>query len=180
MVATVTDDWESFVAEFWPKGLETLRAIVKPSAVGRAQLEVIRCRFRSHYPTLVAPTIEDDEIRALLVKAGIQQAPGSESEFLAEFKPGYDFGPERRQKQIYLAAHFGPKDGTRSRKVTTPRLSPADRARRVGGRDVTRLATGIPSLDAATRGGILLRKVGVFGGAPGAGKTALLVRTAYE
>jgi predicted ATP-dependent serine protease len=35
------------------------------------------------------------------------------------------------------------------------------------------------TLDAATRGGSLLRKVAVIGGARGAGKTALLVRLAY-
>jgi KaiC/GvpD/RAD55 family RecA-like ATPase len=59
------------------------------------------------------------------------------------------------------------------------RMTAAQRVMRIVGRDVTRLVTGLASIDKATRGGILLRKVVVIGGAPGAGKTALLVRLAY-
>jgi RecA/RadA recombinase len=65
-------------------------------------------------------------------------------------------------------------------RMKTPRLAPAERALRIGGRDVTRLKTGLFTLDAATRGGILLRKLAVIGGAPGAGKTALLVHLAFS
>ena len=59
------------------------------------------------------------------------------------------------------------------------RTRPSDRARRLGGKDVTRLKTGIATIDGATRGGILLRKFAVIGGAPGAGKTALMCKLAY-
>lgn len=38
------------------------------------------------------------------------------------------------------------------------------------------VATGLPTLDAATRGGLLMRRVHVIGGEPDAGKTALLVQ----
>jgi hypothetical protein len=64
--------------------------------------------------------------------------------------------------------------------VTAKRLSPADRARRVGGGDVARLKTGLPSIDTATRGGLLLRKLVAVGGAPGAGKTAAMVALAFR
>ena len=63
--------------------------------------------------------------------------------------------------------------------TTTVRLTPAQRALRVGGRDIVRLSTGLPTLDGATRGGLLLRKVVGVGGAPGAGKTALAVQMAH-
>ncbi len=42
------------------------------------------------------------------------------------------------------------------------------------------VATGFPTLDAATRGGLLLRRVHVIGGEPDAGKTALLVQLLIE
>lgn len=64
--------------------------------------------------------------------------------------------------------------------VETPkpkRMSVAERARRVGGAGL-RIETGFPSLDRATRGGILARKAVVIGGAPGAGKTAMSVQLA--
>lgn len=60
------------------------------------------------------------------------------------------------------------------------RTTPAERAMRIGGRDITRIGTGWPTIDTATRGGILARKVAVIGGAPGAGKTAMLVAHAYR
>jgi RecA/RadA recombinase len=59
------------------------------------------------------------------------------------------------------------------------RMTAAQRAMRFVGRDATRLTTGLPTLDAATRGGISARKLVVVGGAPGAGKTALLVKLAF-
>lgn len=54
-------------------------------------------------------------------------------------------------------------------------VSPADRARGLGLRGV-RLETGLPSLDEATRGGLLSGRVVVLGGAPGAGKTTLALQ----
>ncbi len=59
------------------------------------------------------------------------------------------------------------------------RLSPADRALKIGGA-ATRLKTGFPSVDKATREGLLLGKVVAVGGAPGAGKTALMVKLAFR
>ncbi len=59
------------------------------------------------------------------------------------------------------------------------RLTPAERAQKLG-TNTSRLATGIETLDTATRGGILMRKVFAIGGAPGAGKTALAVQLAYK
>jgi KaiC/GvpD/RAD55 family RecA-like ATPase len=73
-------------------------------------------------------------------------------------------------------------DFIEEKNTSTPpqkRLHAADRALRIGGQQAMRLPTGFPTIDAATRGGILLRKVGVIGGAPGAGKTAMLVKLAY-
>lgn len=60
------------------------------------------------------------------------------------------------------------------------RLSPAERARRIGDGKLHRLVTGFPSLDAATRGGLLLRKLVAVGGAPGAGKTAFMIALGYR
>ncbi len=59
------------------------------------------------------------------------------------------------------------------------RMSVAERARRVGGEGV-RLPTAFATIDTATRGGILLRKVVCIGGAPGAGKTATCVQIAFR
>ncbi len=62
--------------------------------------------------------------------------------------------------------------------VAFKRLTPAQRALKVGGKGI-RLSTGFPSIDVATRGGLVLRKVVAIGGAPGAGKTATAVQFAY-
>lgn len=56
-------------------------------------------------------------------------------------------------------------------------LTPADRARRLGGRRIL-LPTGFETFDRATRGGPATRKLVVFGGAPGAGKTTFVVQLA--
>jgi KaiC/GvpD/RAD55 family RecA-like ATPase len=56
-------------------------------------------------------------------------------------------------------------------------VSVRDRALALGGNGV-RLRTGIATLDAATRGGLLAGGTIVFGGAPGAGKTMLAVTLA--
>jgi archaellum biogenesis ATPase FlaH len=45
---------------------------------------------------------------------------------------------------------------------------------------MVRLPTGIPTLDACMRGGIPSRRLVVFGGAPGAGKTSLVTRLGYQ
>lgn len=63
--------------------------------------------------------------------------------------------------------------------VRPKRLSLAERARRVGGTG-HRFKTGMPTIDAATRGGMPARKVGAIGGAPGAGKTAILVQWGFQ
>lgn len=53
-------------------------------------------------------------------------------------------------------------------------LTPAERVRKlVGLGPLVRLATGIPTLDRACRGGLPTRRLVVYGGAPGAGKTTL-------
>jgi replicative DNA helicase len=55
-------------------------------------------------------------------------------------------------------------------------LSLAERARAMRSRGaVVRLATGLPTLDANCRGGLRVPRIVVIGGAPGAGKTALVV-----
>lgn len=59
------------------------------------------------------------------------------------------------------------------------RLSPAERALRLSSAGV-RLTTGLPGIDKATRGGLMLRKLVAIGGAPGAGKTALAIQLAYR
>ncbi|MDI3291971.1 DnaB-like helicase C-terminal domain-containing protein [Polyangium sp. 15x6] len=56
--------------------------------------------------------------------------------------------------------------------------TPAERARGLGARGA-RLPTGLATLDRATRGGPMTGRVLVVGGAPGAGKTALLVQLAH-
>lgn len=61
----------------------------------------------------------------------------------------------------------------------TGRLSPAERALRLSSAGV-RLTTGLPGIDTATRGGLMLRKLVAIGGAPGAGKTALAIQLAYR
>jgi KaiC/GvpD/RAD55 family RecA-like ATPase len=58
--------------------------------------------------------------------------------------------------------------------------SAVERALKVGSSATARLATGYPTLDSATRGGLLARKLVVIGGAPGAGKTGMLVCLAYK
>ncbi len=60
------------------------------------------------------------------------------------------------------------------------RLPPAERARRVGGDVTTRLKTGFSTLDTATRGGLLMKKLVAIGGAPGAGKTAAMIALAFR
>lgn len=57
--------------------------------------------------------------------------------------------------------------------------SPADRALRLGGRG-QRVPSPFPSIDASTRGGLRTRRLVVFGGAPGAGKTTALVQLGLE
>ena len=59
-----------------------------------------------------------------------------------------------------------------------PETFAKERALRVGNNGV-RLPTGLPKLDSATRGGIPEKKVIAIGGAPGAGKTAMLVQLAF-
>jgi KaiC/GvpD/RAD55 family RecA-like ATPase len=58
-------------------------------------------------------------------------------------------------------------------------LTPAERARRLGGRGII-LPTGLETLDRAMRGGPATRKLVVLGGAPGAGKTTLVVQLARK
>jgi len=58
-------------------------------------------------------------------------------------------------------------------------LTPAERALKVGG-SVARLATNFPTIDKVTRGGLLLGKVVAVGGAPGAGKTAWMIKLASQ
>lgn len=79
-----------------------------------------------------------------------------------------ELGGERHESASVASEAAAPK-----------RMSVAERARRVGGEGV-RLPTGFPTIDTATRGGILLRKVVCVGGAPGAGKTATCVQLAFR
>lgn len=58
-------------------------------------------------------------------------------------------------------------------------VSPAQRARGLGARGV-RMPTGLEPLDKATRGGPLSGRVIVVGGAPGAGKTTLMVQVCRQ
>jgi hypothetical protein len=185
-----------------------LRHIVKPSDSARISLdEKIATRFVDAYLCLFKyakyDSIDHKTMHRLLVDAGIKPAPGSDTQFFAELVPEPPPAPrapvdlERLRASLStVAARFDkppvdvavaklralwdvPKP-SQALAPKAPRVAAADRALRVGGRDVTRLKTGLATLDAATRGGILLRKLAVFGGAPGAGKTALLVKLAYQ
>jgi hypothetical protein len=78
-----------------------------------------------------------------------------------------------------LRAELAPR-GTAEGPTPSRRRSAAERALCVGGDAATRLVTRIPSIDAATRGGFVPRKLVVVGGAPGAGKTAFLVSLGYR
>lgn len=85
-----------------------------------------------------------------------------------------------------LAELVGAKQAKGQTQETAPspnapkrRSRPAERARKLGGQDSVKLATGLHSVDVAIRGGFLLRKLAVIGGAPGAGKTALMCKLAY-
>jgi replicative DNA helicase len=61
-------------------------------------------------------------------------------------------------------------------KATLPAVPLIDRARALRQRGpIRRLATGLASLDKACRGGFAVPRLVVIGGAPGAGKTALVV-----
>jgi KaiC/GvpD/RAD55 family RecA-like ATPase len=59
-------------------------------------------------------------------------------------------------------------------------LSLADRARRMFAAPVVRMATGLPTLDTACRGGLGVPRLVVVGGAPGAGKTSLCVWLGWQ
>jgi hypothetical protein len=68
----------------------------------RLGIAEIRPRFVDAYPSLERREIGDDELRELLVKAGIAPVLGSDDEFHAEQLPGYDMRAERAQKIKWL------------------------------------------------------------------------------
>lgn len=81
----------------------------------------------------------------------------------------------------FVAARSGHANDVEEAKEDEPRARPsaADRALALGER-MTRLATGFPTLDRATRGGFPVGKTAVIGGAPGAGKTTTAVQLAFR
>jgi RecA/RadA recombinase len=74
--------------------------------------------------------------------------------------------------------------GTNGAGLTEPKPEPPTIAEVVtelaGAETLIRLPTGIPTLDECMRGGLPSRRLVVLGGAPGAGKTSLVSRLAYQ
>ena len=83
---------------------------------------------------------------------------------------------EAEVKRIaYGIERYAPTDPVKPGEPDKPRdrfVDPLERARRLGQRG-TRMPTGFPTLDRATRGGLVSGRTLVIGGAPGAGKTTL-------
>jgi KaiC/GvpD/RAD55 family RecA-like ATPase len=86
----------------------------------------------------------------------------------------------RKALSVHAADLADIRRSLRPTPVDGPRMAPAARARKVGDATITRLKTGFTSLDTATRGGLLMRKLVAIGGAPGAGKTAAMIALAFR
>jgi DnaB helicase-like protein len=121
--------------------------------------------FKSH---AAGKTVTGWSTLAGLVDAGIASAARDLLKFgaLAEAVAKHDATP---------ASSTAPATSEEPKK----RRSASERAARIGGHEVARLKTGLATIDRITRGGLLPRKVAVVGGAPGAGKTALLMQVAF-
>jgi len=114
--------------------------------------------------------------------------PGDDSSD-APFACDVPAAPDTRRAPPELAAEWSGLDGPANTDADgTADVAPEATARPIAdvvsdlakSQGIVRLATGIPTLDGAMRGGIPSRRLVVFGGAPGAGKTSVVTRLGYQ
>jgi KaiC/GvpD/RAD55 family RecA-like ATPase len=162
-------------------GDTTLFDVVQRGAYDyRLPTETVLANIREHYDPRCQPPWGDELHERVVHKAHSAKTKSTRARFEPPDAVWEHLFRGVRGHENDAGTAFDPPTAQTPPPTSKRRLTPAERAGRIGGTDTIKLPTGIPSLDLATRGGLRTRKVVAIGGAPGAGKTALLVKFAYK